>query len=290
MFSEADGLPGCVIDQYDRWLIVQFTSLGLAQRRDMFADLLEELLQPEGIYLRTERGIGLLEGLEAHDTLLRGQVPIEPITIEEHGVKFLVQLREGQKTGFYLDQHESPQAVARLAQGRRMLDAFCYTGGFGLHALKAGARSVLGMDVSASALELAEANVRLNRLENITFEKTDVFAGLDSLVADNARFDLIVLDPPKFARTGHAIDEALRGYRRLQMQALRLLDADGILAVCCCSGLITQDMLYQQLAQLGADQHRGIQILEARGPSADHPIAANCLETDYLKCILCRVR
>ena len=199
-------------------------------------------------------------------------------------------MREGQKTGFYLDQRDNRQAVARLAQGRRMLDAFCYTGGFGLHALKAGARSVLGLDVSASALELAEANVRLNGLEDITFEKTDVFAGLDSLVADNARFDLIVLDPPKFARTGHAIDEALRGYRRLQIQALRLLDADGILAVCCCSGLITQDMLYQQLAQLSADQHRGIQILEARGPSADHPIAANCLETDYLKCILCRVR
>jgi 23S rRNA (cytosine1962-C5)-methyltransferase len=290
VFSEADGLPGCVVDQYDRWLIVQFTSLGLAQRREMFADLLEELIHPEGIYLRTERGIGQLEGLAMHDALLRGKVPMEPVAIDDGGVKFLVHLREGQKTGFYLDQRDNRQAVAQLARDRRVLDAFCYTGGFGLHALKAGAQSVLGLDVSASALELAQANASLNHLQGAVFEKTDVFDRLDSLVAESARFDLIVLDPPKFARSGNAIDEALRGYRRLQTQALRLLDADGILVVCCCTGLITQQMLFQQLAQLGADQHRGIQILEARGPSADHPIAANCLETDYLKCIVCRVR
>jgi 23S rRNA (cytosine1962-C5)-methyltransferase len=289
VFSESDGLSGCVVDRYDRWLVVQFTSLGLAQRRDVFADLLMELVQPEGIYMRTERGIGQLEGLELQDSLLRGTAPTEPIVIDDQGVKFLVHLREGQKTGFYLDQRDNRVAVARLARGRRMLDAFCYTGGFGLHARRAGAENVLGIDMSASALDLAQANVRLNNLDGITFERADVFDRLSSLVAEKARFDLIVLDPPKFARTGHAIDEALRGYRRLQTLALLLLNPDGILAVCCCSGLITRDMLFQLLAQLAAENQRTIQFLEARGPSLDHPVAASCQETDYLKCILARV-
>jgi 23S rRNA (cytosine1962-C5)-methyltransferase len=290
VFSESDGIPGCVVDQYDRWLVVQFTSLGLAQRRDLLADLLMELVQPEGIYLRTERGIGQLEGLELHDSLLRGSVPEEPIVIDDEGVKFLVHLREGQKTGFYLDQRDNRLAVAKLCRGRRLLDAFCYTGGFALHALKAGAASSLGLDVSTPALELAQANARLNNLENLTVERGDVFDRLDSLATAEARFGAVVLDPPKFARSGNAIEEALRGYRRLQTLALKILEPDGILAVCCCSGLIGFDMLYQLLSQLAAENRRSIQILETRGPAADHPVAANCPETSYLKCIVCRVR
>jgi 23S rRNA (cytosine1962-C5)-methyltransferase len=289
VFSESDGLSGCVVDQYDRWLIVQFTSLGLARRKDLLADLLMELVQPEGIYLRTERGIGLLEGLELHDTLLRGTVPDQPITIQDHGLEFLVHLREGQKTGFYLDQRDNRQAVARLARGRRMLDAFCYTGGFGLHAAKAGAQSVLGVDVSEPALELARTNAQRNAILQVTFERAEVFERLDSLVTDGARFDLIVLDPPKFARSGHAVEEAMRGYRRLQTLALKLLDRDGILVVCCCSGLITLEMLQELLSQLAAEHKRTIQILESRGPAADHPVSVSCLETNYLKCIVCRV-
>src|SRR5262245_427419 len=155
VFSEADGLSGLTVDRYDRWLAVQFTSLGLAQRRDVIADLLQELVGPEGMYLRTERGIGELEGLEIHDGPLRGQTPEEPIAISEGPLRFLVNLRQGQKTGFFLDQRDNRRAVAALAAGRRVLGAFCYTGGFGLHALQAGAREVLGVDVSESALALA---------------------------------------------------------------------------------------------------------------------------------------
>lgn len=289
VFSESDGLSGMVVDQYDRWLVIQFTSLGLAQRRDMLADLLMELVRPEGIYLRTERGIGQLEGLELHDGLLRGSVPEAPILIDDQGLKFHVHLREGQKTGFYLDQRDNRQTVARLARGRRMLDAFCYTGGFGLHAARTGAQSVVGIDVSEPALQLARANASLNGLENITFERHDVFDRLTALTEEGARFDLIVLDPPKFARSGNAIEEAMRGYRRLQTLALKLLQRESILVVCCCSGLITLPMLHELLAQLAADQKRTVQILESRGPSADHPVAAHCLETNYLKCIVARV-
>jgi 23S rRNA (cytosine1962-C5)-methyltransferase len=288
VFSESDGLSGCAVDLYDRWLCVQFTSLALAQRRDMIADVLAELLQPEGIYLRTEKGIGRLEGLELQDGPFRGVVPAEPIVIDEAGVRFQVNLAEGQKTGFYLDQRDNRQAVARLAKGRRMLDAFCYTGGFGLHAAKAGATEVLGVDVSEPALTLAAANARLNGLTNVAFDHSHVFARLDRLVDAGERFSLVVLDPPKFARSEHAVEEALRGYRRLQTQSLRLLEPGGILVVSCCTGLISREMLYELLAQISAEMKRSVQVLEARGPSADHPVSATCPETNYLKCLICR--
>ena len=288
VFSEADGLSGLVVDQFDRWLVVQFTSLALALRRELFADLLTELIQPAGIYLRTERGIGQLEGLELHDGPLRGEAP-GVIMIEENGLRLHVNLTEGQKTGYYLDQRDNRQVVARLAIGRRMLDAFCYSGGFGLHAARAGAASVLGIDGSDAALQLARANVDMNGLTNIAFEKADVFDHLDRLVAANERFGVIVLDPPKFARSKSAVDEAMRGYRRLLVQSLKLLEPDGILAMCCCSGLITRDMLHELLAQEASQARRHLQILESRGAAPDHPVSAMCPETNYLKCVVCRV-
>jgi 23S rRNA (cytosine1962-C5)-methyltransferase len=289
VFSEADGLSGLTVDRYDRWLVMQFTSLGLGLRRDMLADLLSDLARPEGILVRTEKGIGKLEGLELRDGTLRGELPSRHITIEEHGVRFQVNLLEGQKTGFYLDQRDNRQAVAAYARGRRVLDAFCYTGGFGLHCGRAGAREIIGLDGSAPALELAAANARLNNLENIFFRAGDVFVQLETLVEAGERFQVVVLDPPKFARAQHAVPEAMRGYRQLQTQALRLLDTDGILVVCCCSGLITREMLEALLSQLAAETKRRIQILEVRGQSADHPVAATCLESAYLKCLICRV-
>jgi 23S rRNA (cytosine1962-C5)-methyltransferase len=289
VFSESDGLSGLTVDRYGRWLVVQFTALALARRRDLLVELLVELFQPEGIYLRTERGIRQLEGLELQDGPLWGKVPEGPVLIEEEGLKFLVNIAEGQKTGFYLDQRDNRRAAARLAAGRRVLDAFCYTGGFGLHAALAGATSVLGLDISEPALTLARETAALNGLNNVAFRHGDVFAQLDALTTAGERFGVVILDPPKFARDRHAIEEALRGYQRLQTRALRLLEPDGILVTSCCSGLITQDMLTSLLAQLAAEERRDVQILERRGQAADHPVAASCLETSYLKCLLCRV-
>jgi 23S rRNA (cytosine1962-C5)-methyltransferase len=288
--SEGDGVSGLAVDRYGGWLVLQFTSLGLAQRREMFADLLTELLHPEGIYLRTERGVGQLEGLELHDGQLRGQAPSVPIEIDEDGLTFLVNLAEGQKTGYYLDQRDNRRAAARLAKGRRMLDAFCYTGGFGLHAARAGATEVIGVDQSEPALALAQRNAERNGLTSLSFVRADVFAHLDYLVSQGERFGLIVLDPPKFARERRAVEEAMRGYRRLQTLSLRLLEPDGYLVTCCCSGLITADMLEDLLAQVAADVRRDVQILERRGPAADHPVSVSCLESHYLKCLITRVR
>jgi 23S rRNA (cytosine1962-C5)-methyltransferase len=290
VFSEGDWLSGLTVDRYDRWLVLQFTALPMAQRRDLLADLLGEILQPEGIYLRTERGIGQLEGLEIHDGPLRGEPPVRPITIEENGLRFLVNLAEGQKTGYYLDQRDNRAAVAPLAAGRRVLDTFCYTGGFGLHAARAGAAAVLGVDQSEPALELARRNAQLNGLENVTFVRAEVFRQLEELAGRGERFGLVVLDPPKFARARHAVEEALRGYRRLQGLALRLLEPDGFLVTCCCSGLITPDMLEELLAQLAAEARRDVQLLQRRGPAPDHPVAVSCLESHYLKCLVARVR
>jgi 23S rRNA (cytosine1962-C5)-methyltransferase len=289
VFSEADGLSGLTVDRYDRWLVMQFTSLAMAQRRNLFVELLTELVCPEGIYMRTERGIGRLEGLELQDGPLLGQAPTEPITIEENGLRFQVNIAEGQKTGFYLDQRDNRASVARFAADRRVLDAFCYTGGFALYVARGGAREVEGIDNSEPALALARANARLNALENVRFTCSDVFDRLAALVDQGERFGLIILDPPKFARVRGAVDEALRGYRRLHALSLRLLETDGILVTCCCSGLITRDMLLTSLAESAAEGRRPIQLLAMRGQAADHPVAVTCPESDYLKCLICRV-
>jgi 23S rRNA (cytosine1962-C5)-methyltransferase len=170
-----------------------------------------------------------------------------------------------------------------------MLDAFCYSGGFGLHAARAGAADVLGLDASEPALALARENAKLNNLDRVEFASGDVFDSMAKFQQEGRRFDLIVLDPPKFARARHAIPEALRGYRRLQTLAVQMLDPDGILVMCCCSGLITFDMLEELLSQVAADQHRDMQIIERRGAAPDHPVAISCRETGYLKVLITRV-
>jgi len=289
VFSESDGLSGLTVDQYDRYLVMQFTSLGLAQRKQAIIAQLVEQLQPLGIYLRTERGIGEQEGLELQDGPVWGTMPKESLIIEENGVRFQVNLTEGQKTGFYLDQRDNHLAVAKYAHGRQMLDAFSYSGGFGLHAAKAGAASVLCIDGSEGALELGKQNAELNQVsDKVTFERSDVFKYLEQAVQASAKFDLIVLDPPKFARNQSAVDTALKGYRRLQALSLQLLNPEGILVLCCCSGLIKMHELEEITAQVATEAKRPLQILERHGQPADHPVSLACPETSYLKCLVFR--
>lgn len=290
VFSESDGLSGLTVDQYDRYLVVQFTSLGLVQRKKAIIALLAELLEPLAIYLRTERGIGEQEGLELQDGPVFGAMPTEPIIIDENGVRFQVNLAEGQKTGFYLDQRDNHLAVAKYAQGRRMLDAFSYSGGFGLHAARAGASSVLCVDGSEGALELAKQNAELNHVsDRVTVERSDVFKYLEQAVQTSEKFDLVVLDPPKFARNQSAVDTALKGYRRLQALSLQLLNPGGILVLCCCSGLIKMQELEEITAQVATEAKQSLQILERHGQPADHPVSLACPETSYLKCLVFRL-
>ncbi len=289
VFSEGDGLSGWTVDRFGEFVVMQFTSLAMAQRRERLADLLQELLQPRGIYVRTERGIGLMEGLELQDGLLRGELPPDDWTIEDAGITYRVNLTEGQKTGFYLDQRDNRVAAARYACGRTVLDAFCYSGGFGLQAALAGANSVEAVDVSQPALQLARENAQLNGLTNLEFVQADVFRHLETLVQQKRRFGMVILDPPKFARTKKAIPEAMRGYRRLQTLALRLLEPGGFLVMCCCSGSISMEMLDELLAQTAVSTKREVQLLQRLGQAPDHPIALACPETAYLKCLIGRI-
>jgi len=289
--SEGDDLSGLIVDRYGNWLSVQVTGLAMSHRLDTVCDALHSLIAPTGILLRgAERGLSKLEGLHLPDRLVRGTAPTGPIFVTEHGLKFGVDLTEGQKTGFYLDQRDNRQAAARYARGRRVLDMFCYSGGFGVAAaVSGGARSVLAVDSSAKATALAKANADLNGAANVTVETADAFEKLAALKAAGDRFGMVILDPPKFARSRASLDDAMRAYHRINRLAVDLLEAGGILVTNSCSGAVSREDFLVMLAGVAQRSGRTIQLLECRGAAADHPVSAGCLEGEYLKCVIARV-
>ena len=289
--SEGDDLSGLIVDRYGEYLAVQVTALAMAVRLDTICDALESLVAPRGILLRgAERGLAKLEGLALVDRVVRGAAPVGPIFVNEHGLKFGVDLAEGQKTGFYLDQRDNRQAAARYARGRRVLDMFCYSGGFAVAcAVSGGARSVLAVDTSAKAAALARANAELNGAANVTVEAVDAFEKLDALAAAGERFGMVILDPPKFARSRSTVDDALRAYHRINRVAVGLLEPGGILVTCSCSGSVSRDDFLQMLSGVAQRSARPIQLLESRGAAADHPVSTSCLEGEYLTCVIARV-
>jgi len=292
VYSEADGLSGLIVDRYGPYLVVQVTAAAMAQRLQLVVDWLVQNLQPAGILLRSEPATLRAEGLRLEDwedKVLWGQVPQEPIEIWEYGVRYLVDLVGGQKTGFYLDQRENRQAAAQYARGRHVLDMFCYTGGFALAAARAGAESVLGIDDSQKAVQLAQANAQLNGLQNVQFAQGDCFKTMERFLAENRRFGCVVLDPPRFARSRRSLPRALRAYHWLNRLGVELLQPGGILVTCSCSGHVSRQDFLEMLMGVSEKSARPIQILEHRGAAPDHPVLATCQETDYLKCFICRV-
>jgi 23S rRNA (cytosine1962-C5)-methyltransferase len=289
IFSEGDGLSGLTVDRYDRWLVAQFTSLALYTHRDLMLGLLTELTDAEGIIARTDRGVTPKEGLRAGQESTIGKVPVEPVTIVENGLHFRVDIQSGQKSGFYLDQRVNRREVASYCHGKRVLDLFCFSGAFSLNAARNGAVETLGVDSSAPAIELARQNAALNGIENIEFIVGDVLEVLQRLELEQRRFDVVICDPPKFARQAKDVEHALKGYLRLNMAALEVLKPDGILVTCSCSGLIGRELFTDLLGNVAEQSRRPIQILEQRGQAPDHPVSASCLETEYLKCVICRV-
>jgi 23S rRNA (cytosine1962-C5)-methyltransferase len=289
--SEGDDLSGLIVDRYGDYLAVQVTALAMARRLDTICDALEDLVAPKGILLRgAERGLAKLEGLALVDRLVRGAAPTGPIFVHEHGLKFGVDLAEGQKTGYYLDQRDNRQAAAAYARGRRVLDMFCYSGGFAVACAVTGrAQSVLAVDSSGKAAALARGNADLNGATTIAVEAVDAFEKLDALAAAGERFGMVILDPPKFARSRAGIDDALRAYHRINRVAVGLLEPGGILVTCSCSGSVSREDFLQMLAGVAQRAARPIQILECRGAAADHPVSASCLEGEYLKCVIARV-
>ena len=290
VYSEADGLSGLVVDRYAGWLSIQVTALAMAQRLDELVDALTELVHPRGIFVRTEKGAAAAEGIELRDGLYRGEAPDGPAFIVENHLRYGVDLAEGQQTGFYLDQRDNRRAAARYMRDRRVLDMFCYSGAFSLNAaVHGGAREVVGFDTSPKAVALARANAELNSVTNVRFEAGDCFAVLESLAERAEKFGAVVLDPPKFVRSRNAVGNALRAYHRLNRLAIDVLEPDGILVTCSCSAHVLRDDFLNMLAGVAEQTGRDLQVLEARGAAADHPVSVTCLEGEYLKCLICRV-
>jgi len=289
--SEGDDLSGLIVDRYGEWLSVQVTALAMSHRLDTICDTLESLVVPKGILLRgAERGLAKLEGLHLPDRLVRGTAPSGPIFVTENGLKFGVDLAEGQKTGFYLDQRDNRQAAARFARGRRVLDMFCYSGGFATAcAVSGGARSVLAVDSSAKATALAKANADLNGAANVAVETADAFEKLAALKTAGDHFGMVILDPPKFARSRASLDDAMRAYHRINRLAVDLLEPGGILVTNSCSGAVSREDFLVMLAGVAQRSGRTIQLLECRGAAPDHPVSVGCLEGEYLKCVIARV-
>jgi 23S rRNA (cytosine1962-C5)-methyltransferase len=290
VFSEADRLSGLIVDRYGDCLAIQPTSLAMAQRLETLVGILQELLAPRAIVLRTEKSMVQLEGIELPDSQTWGELPEGALTIREHGLAYEVDLHIGQKTGFYLDQRENRRAAASYLRGRRVLDMFCYTGGFAMAAAKlGGATEVVGIDASKRAVAQAQRNAELNGLANLQFEVGDGFQKLDALTGQGEKFDAVILDPPKFARGRGGANRALMAYHRLNRAAVELLTPGGILVTCSCTGGVTREDFLLMLSGVAQKSRREMRILEQRGASPDHPVSATCLETEYLKCMICEI-
>lgn len=289
--AESDLLPGLIVDYYAGYLSVQILTLGIERWKEMLIRLLVELLDPRGIVERSDVDVREKEGLPETVGLLTGESPPDWLEIREHGLRFWVDLLRGQKTGFYLDQRENRAAVARYAAGRAMLNAFSFSGGFGIYAAAAGANPITNVDASSEALAQAEANFRLNGLEDRDIElvEGDVFQVLRQFREAGRQFDLVVLDPPKFAYRRDQVERACRGYKDINMMAMQLLRPDSILATFSCSGLVTADLFQKVVFSAAVDAQRDVQILEPRAQAPDHPVLLSFPEGAYLKGLICRV-
>jgi len=286
VFSEADQLPGLIVDQYDTTLVLQTLTQGMDRAQPMIAGLLDELLSPNGIWERNDAPVRTKEQLPFRSGPLIGN-PASAIEVTMNGIFFQADLATGQKTGVYLDQRENYLAAARWGHGEA-LDCFTSTGGFALHLAKV-CTGVEAVDSGAAALASADRNRRKNGIENVRFVEADVFDLLSSHRAAARKFQTIVLDPPAFAKTRSTVEGAVRGYKEINLRALQLLDPGGILVTCSCSHHMSESMLLEAVAAAARDSRRTLRLLERRAQAMDHPILPSIPETHYLKCLILEV-
>jgi 23S rRNA (cytosine1962-C5)-methyltransferase len=289
--AESDLLPGLVVDRYGDYLVIQALTLGIEQRKAEIVRILAELVQPAGIYERSDVDARKKEGLSHSRGLLWGQEPPHPVWINENGHPLQVDIQGGQKTGFYLDQRDNRVRLAHYSRGRSVLNAFAYTGGFAAYAAHAGAGRITNVDSSAEALALARSNVERNSAtpRDDEYVVGDVFAVLRQYREAGRRFDLIVLDPPKFASSQAQVLAACRGYKDINWLALQLLQRDGILFTMSCSGLVKPDLFQKVIFGASVDAGRDVQMLEKLSQATDHPVLLTFPEGEYLKGLVCRV-
>ena len=288
--AESDGLPGLIADRYGNTLVIQIGSAGAERWRDTIADILQELCKPACIYERSDSDSRGLEGLELRNGMLRGTLPGN-VEVIEHGLHFKVDVAAGQKTGFYLDQRDNRALTEKLAHGKDVLNCFCYTGGFSLHALRGGAKSVLSVDASGDALRIAAENLANNNLDasRAEWQEADVFQALRKLRDQGRSFDLIILDPPKFAPTAAFAEKAARGYKDINLLGFKLLRPGGLMFTYSCSGGISADLFQKIIAGAALDAGVDAQIIHHLHASADHPVLLSFPEGAYLKGLVLRV-
>jgi 23S rRNA (cytosine1962-C5)-methyltransferase len=298
VYSEGDLLPSLIVDVYDDVFVMRTLSQGTEQLKSALAVLLVEEFKPRAIVERNEARVRELEGLERRTGVLYGSVT-EPgavatgseysgiIEINQHGVRFLVSPLGGQKTGAFLDQRENYLTARRVAHGRA-LDCFTFNGGFALH-IASSCESVLGIDISADAIAAAERNAARNGANNVEFRAANVFDALREFEANAERFDTIILDPPAFAKNRASLSAAARGYKEINLRALKLLNPGGVLVTSTCSYHVSEEMFLEIIADAALDAGRRVQLIEKRGQSSDHPVLLGVPETHYLKCVIARV-
>ncbi|MEA4833473.1 MAG: class I SAM-dependent rRNA methyltransferase [Oscillospiraceae bacterium] len=302
IFGEADGLPGFTADLYDGIIVTQMLSFGMEKRKEMLYGLLinrvkEFGIEPKGIFERNDVAIRELEGLEQnkgwYDFGPSFQHPESPVvTICENGVNYYVNVENGQKTGFFLDQKYNRLAVAKISSGKKVLDCFTHTGSFAFNALRGGAEHVTAVDVSSAAIDIAKANATLNSYEintKIDFVCADVFDLLPELAEKKSDYDFIILDPPAFTKSRKTIGSAERGYKEINYRAMKLLPRGGYLATCSCSHFMENEMFIKMLLDAACDANVKLKLIESRRQSPDHPVLLNVPETDYLKFYLFQV-
>ena len=277
-WSESDGLPGLIVDRYDRHLVIQTLTLAMDQRIDLIVNVVQELLSPESIVVRNDSPMRKAEGLEMSNFVAAGKDP-DPVTLEHGNLKFKSTLLTGQKTGLYLDQIDTYRKVSELAEGKKVLDCFSNQGGFGLACARAGAASVTCVDISDEAVSNATNNAELNELEISAIEAN----AFDYLKNCDETFDLIILDPPSFTRSKKALNDAMRGYKEIHLRALKLLNHDGYLATFSCSHHVTRELFLNNVRDAAVDARRTLRLVESYSQRPDHPVLPTIPETEYLK-------
>lgn len=289
--AESDGLPGLIVDRYSDFLVCQFLSAGAEFNKETTIEILNDIFKPIGIFERSDVEVRIKEGLQPAQGLLKGNVPDELIEVRENRFKFLVDLKSGHKTGFYLDQRDNRKMLSKFSKGKSVLNCFSYTGGFSVYALAYGAEKVTQVEASASAIDLSLKNFKLNNLDSSLVENIngDVFEVLRKFRDERKTFDLIVLDPPKFAESASQIQKASRGYKDINLLAIKLLNPGGILFTFSCSGHISHELFQKIVADAALDSGREVRIIKQLTQSSDHPVSLNFPEGLYLKGLICSI-
>lgn len=291
VYSESDGLPGLIADMYDRFVVCQFLSAGVEYWKKDIVSIINDLFPNSGIYERSDVDSRLKEELPPHTGVLCGNSPPQLIEIYENNVSFLIDVRNGHKTGFYLDQRDNRLMVAEFSQHAEVLNCFSYTGGFGIFALKGKASTVINIDSSETALTLAQDHIRLNQLDSEKFQciQGDIFQLLRKYRDSRRQFDIIILDPPKFADSKNQLEKAARGYKDINLLAIKLIRSGGFLFTFSCSGIVSEALFQKILADAALDAGRHVQIIRRLSQAIDHPVAVSFPEAAYLKGFICSV-